>query len=688
MKVRFLICFVFSLNLTGIARVLKEPAANYPDSLLTILQSETNDSVRAVLYLNLCNYFFGIRPDTALCFAINAVEFAERSNIQRLKAKTLRSAGILYNELGDHLQAREIFNKTFGIYKVLRDTTGMASSLGNIGNSYFFMGKSNDAYTYYQQALHLFTIINHKKGIALCQATLGNILLKEEEYTLARDHYNQAYKVFQQLGDSETTAITLMNIGITLRHDNMLEEAGNNFKKAKDVFRELKSRKNEAQCLANLARIDMKLKHFNKAIEKDQLALELLNQTEAKHEIALTLNDLAIAYDSLKTINKALDFYLQALNVYEEINPWAVLNKEINENIARCFIMLGNTKKASEHLLTALRIQDSLISQGKKQNMAEVVAKYELNKKEQEIKIRDQRLVSQETVIKKSRLISYLTGLVSLLLLGWILLAYNRYRLKQKTNKILEGQTKELKDALDQLKASEKSLQELNSSKDAFFSIIAHDLRGPFNAFINLSEILSQKLKDFTPEKIAELLNDMHQSATNLFDLLENLLEWARLQNNTVSFNPKYLPVTPTLNKELELLKIHIRNKEIRMKVSLNEKSYVFVDNNMLGSSFRNILWNAIKFTPRGGTILVKTSESDRFCAISVQDTGVGMSDRVIEHLFKIEHRQSSLGTEHELGTGLGLVICKLFIEKNGGTIQVESKLGKGSTFTFTVPKS
>lgn len=675
-----------------IVSVLPDSAQNSPDrsadSLLQKINQAGSDSVRSVLYLKLSDHFFRINPDTACFFASQALKSAEKDKIDKLKTRSLRSLGILLNEKGDHFGAREKFQKALVIYKKNKDTTGIASSYGNIGNTFLLLGDEMNAFTYYQKALEFFTLLDNKKGIALCNATLGNILLKEEQYSLARDHYHQANLDFIELGDRLASAITLMNIGITYKNEHNPEQAKINFKKAQLIFRELKSPKNEAQCIANLARLEMEKKNFRGAILKDKEALKLLNKTNSTREKALTLNDIGMSYDSLRNTKQALDYYLQSLSEYEKVNPWSELNEDLHKSIARCYNRLGNNSEAYNHLWQSIRINDSISGKGDKTEMAKIMAKYELDKKEKEIKIRDLKLLSQENEIKKSKLITYSIGLIAFLLLGVVLIAFNRFRLKQKTSNLLQKQADELKITLEKLKSSEKSLLELNSTKDAFFSIIAHDLRGPFNAFINLSEILSENINTFKPEKTIELLRDMHQSANNIYALLENLLDWARVQNNTIPFAPKHLPLVNSINQELDILQNEAKSKEITVHTQFNERCYVFADQNMLRTILRNLLWNAIKFTPRGGEIWADAYDAEESCVVSVKDSGVGMTKKIMERLFKIEHRQSSLGTENELGTGLGLIICKLFTDKNNGTIVVQSEPGKGSTFILSLPKN
>lgn len=657
------------------------------DSLKQVLINELSDSSRVEISLQLSNSYFYTDLDSSLIFAQKALEVAEISNNSIAKVKTFRLIGLIYNEKGDHITARNYHQKALEIISETKDSVGIASTLGNIGNTYLDMGDSENAYKYYMDALEIFNIIDHTRGIALCEATLGNLLLNEGNYTSAREHYENAQEKFLQTGDEYTAAITIMNIGITLRRDGKLAEAKKNFLSAKNIFKRLNKPKSEAQCIANIARVEFEKKEYKYSIDLDFKALEILKSIDSKHEIALTLNDIAISCDSLGNNTLALKYYLQAFEVYYSVNPWSDLNQDLNKNIARCYSKMGDYNKAYDYLNFAFRIQDTISVRKQKKIIAEMLTKYELDKKNIEIEIKDLRLAEQEANIKRGKLMIYSTGMVSFLLLILVFLIFNRFRLKRKTSQQLELQANELIKTLGQLQESERGLKELNATKDIFFSILAHDLRGPFNAFINLSELLAENQISFTPEETSKLLSKMHSSALNLYKLLENLLDWASMQNNTMGFVPEVLKLSSILEKDEQLLKDEASGKGIELSIENFKKGKIYVDKYMVQTVFRNLIFNAIKFTHEGGKIWVCSKENESFFEFEISDNGTGIPLKVKDKLFKIEYRQSSKGTKNELGTGLGLIICKEFVEKNKGSIRVESIEDKGSSFFFTLPK-
>jgi signal transduction histidine kinase len=232
-------------------------------------------------------------------------------------------------------------------------------------------------------------------------------------------------------------------------------------------------------------------------------------------------------------------------------------------------------------------------------------------------------------------------------------------------------------------KQSEKKLTELNATKDKLFSIIAHDLRSPFSSILGFSELL---IKNTDPGKTKQFSEMIHLSAKGAFELLETLLTWARLQSGTITSQPEHLQLYPLVKGILDLLRNQAELKSITLVNDITQDISVYSDSNMINTVIRNLLTNAIKYTGTNGEVAISGKRMQDFIEITVSDNGIGISQEDLDKLFKIEHKVSSPGTNNEQGTGLGLILCKEFVEQNKGKIWVESELGKGSRFRFTLP--
>lgn len=230
-----------------------------------------------------------------------------------------------------------------------------------------------------------------------------------------------------------------------------------------------------------------------------------------------------------------------------------------------------------------------------------------------------------------------------------------------------------------------KELESLNATKDKFFSIIAHDLKNPFASLIGASDFLVNSSDELTAEQLKNFHDIINQSARSGYRLLENLLEWSRMQTGRMAFKPKKVDLWDLVNEVVNLLTGSAEQKEICLTADIDENLTATVDENMINTVVRNLVSNAIKFTHRGGEITVSSKLLDQFIEITVADNGIGIPPEKIDKLFRIDEKVTQNGTENETGTGLGLILCKEFVEQHGGEIQVESEPMKGSKFIFTI---
>lgn len=245
----------------------------------------------------------------------------------------------------------------------------------------------------------------------------------------------------------------------------------------------------------------------------------------------------------------------------------------------------------------------------------------------------------------------------------------------------------ELRLAMKTLQNYSQELKELNASKDKFFSIIAHDLRSPFNTILGFAEILKNDVSELTHEEIAELATEIYDSGKNAFRLLHNLLQWSRLETGNMQINPEILDLDKLIKEVLLIIAPIAKEKNIQINTNFSTNNFMVKwDYNMLVSTIQNLLTNGIKFTPSGGKITIELEEKEAQIQVNIIDNGVGMTEKQLENLFKIDCCQTTEGTSGEIGTGLGLLLCKEFVEKNGGQIWVKSQINQGSTFSFTIP--
>ncbi len=245
----------------------------------------------------------------------------------------------------------------------------------------------------------------------------------------------------------------------------------------------------------------------------------------------------------------------------------------------------------------------------------------------------------------------------------------------------------ERKKQMEKLQQYADELKNLNISKDKFFSIIAHDLRSPFNGLLGFSTVLLEELHELTPAEIKEYAGYIHTSAKTVYNLVDNLLQWSRIQTGRIEYQPIKIDLYEEVFKSLEVFNSNAITKRIKLINEIDLNTYVYADQNMLRSILQNLISNGIKFTKFGGSVKISSKEKDKFVQIEITDTGIGIEMKNIAKLFRIDSQFSNLGTSNEEGTGLGLILTKELVEKNKGQIWVKSTPKKGTTFFFTLPK-
>ncbi len=259
---------------------------------------------------------------------------------------------------------------------------------------------------------------------------------------------------------------------------------------------------------------------------------------------------------------------------------------------------------------------------------------------------------------------------------------------QKKNEKTLKQLVEKLEEVNSQLKESEEELKNTNASKDKFFSIIAHDLRSPFSSLLSFSEFLMEDIQILSKEEIKSFAEKINESAKSVFSLLENLLQWSRIQSGKIPFQPANFNISYKINQVISLLLNNAQNKNVRIINEVPSGIVVIADEDMMYSVIQNLLSNAIKFTRENGLIIFRSVTKETEYEITILDTGVGIREEDLQKLFRIDSHVTTAGTNDEKGSGLGLILCKEMIERNHGKIWAYSRLNEGTSFTFTLPKA
>jgi signal transduction histidine kinase len=413
--------------------------------------------------------------------------------------------------------------------------------------------------------------------------------------------------------------------------------------------------------------------------------------------ICATAINIADVYMELKEYDSALVYLILSLDISMR-DKFKSIRLDVYEGLSRLYYSNGEYEKAYQYQKRYFELQDTIFSAEKEKQIAEISEKYEAGKKEEENKLLKQQNVIQELELGrgKSRLLFTLiiSGIIVVFIVVIVFILYKSNLRKKKVNSELERkneqitlQRNQLVETLKFLSAREKELNEANVTKDKFFSIIAHDIKNPFSTILGFSKLLSDDFDEIGQEDQKKYAGIISESSENLYKLLENLLQWSRAQTNRIEFKPEKFDLTQLLGNNVALYKNAAFKKEIEIIIDFEGNIGVYADKSMADVVIRNLISNAIKFTKKKGKIEIRVVGNPETVQVGIIDNGVGIKQSEIRKLFRIDSKVKSSGTDNEQGTGLGLIICKEFVERNGGRIWAESTEGKGSGFFFTLPK-
>jgi signal transduction histidine kinase len=541
---------------------------------------------------------------------------------------------------------------------------------------------------------------------------------ENNEFHLSEEYINKAITFFEENHNPFDVVIAYLSLAELKRAESKLQEALTIIGKSESLI------KNDNQYL--LAKAENRraavLFQLKYKVSKDSINLvidQTINSSNKSLRIAKSINnyDLIINnYNILGSIVKARDNFNLALRYYD--SAFVIMDKfpdssftlyqypTVNWNLARTYSELGNIKKTIElglhgleyskktgiffqdfalyellanhyekigDLKTALEYQRKLyleyynfVIQNKSKVALDIQTKYETVEKEKEIE-RNQIRIRYQLLVSLVIILGILTALIIL---------YRKNKAKKEQNRIIREKNEEL--------------AKLNETKDKFFSIIAHDLKNPLSSMINSADMLANSYDEFNDIEKIEISMDLHESSERLMKLLENLLTWSSSQRGLINVHLDEVGLNTLFSNNISLCNNLANKKSIALLDDLKEDISFRSDLNIISTILRNLTTNAIKFTPFGGIIrfhgFITDSKTNPEVIISVKDNGIGINQDKIDSLFQVGKNKSTDGTNMEKGTGLGLILCKEFIDKLGGKIWVESQPGKGSTFLFSIP--
>lgn len=609
------------------------------DSLkkVTGSQQKTTDRISSMFalgkaYYNASDYRNALETDR------NLLELIRTDGSRADSAKAFRHIGLVLMEMSWYDESLNYLMQSQHLYKEMADTLRQATCLMNIGIVHDMMGNLPMSLSYYNQAFSLFKIAKDNPGIANCRLNMGILLTKQKKYEQAIAYFREAADIYSKTNNQAYLAASYMNLGLAFKRQKLFEEAMDYHTRSYIIYRQLNDRYHICYFHLNMG----------------ELLMQMNRIAEAKPHL-----------DSARVLAEEMGVMDLSVKAYEFLSDYYVKKR--------------NYEEAYNCLLRSKELNDSILNAETLKKVSQVQYQYEIAKRESEKnRLIHENLQSEWKLSTRTTILYVVTGILILIILYTILL-YLWYRSKHKANQELEARNK-------LIEAQKDELIKLNASKDKFLSILAHDIKNPLSAILGFSDILSSDYQDLSDEERINFSRDIFTSASNLFEIVNTLLNWSISQNGLISYQPKNFSIGELCQSSVNKLQPIAKLKDISLSVTLHDDLVVFADDNMIQSVVHNLLSNAIKYSFRGGNIILRTKQKDSIAEISIIDEGTGISRDDLVKLFRYDQSFRSRGTAGELGTGIGLLLCKDFVERNLGTISVESETNKGSIFTFTLP--
>jgi signal transduction histidine kinase len=662
------ICLLMPLSLMAQSRI---------DSLEKELQKQPSDSIKVRIYIRLAHQYQYIDLNKAKSLAENAISVAQKNDLKIGESYAHETLGALYTLSGDYITALKHDNKAFEIFSLRKDSLGLASIYNSIGDDYFDIGEYDEAYHYYTQAYK----ISKSKGDSLLMTisvhNWGRVFKELGQFDAAMDKLLISQKLSEQIDDEEGLPYSLDEIGDIQLRKQEYDAALSTLTRALRLTRELNIQILEPRTLTKLAVIHLHKNSFDKALAYYDSTNQLHIKTNNELGSAEVELGKAKVYAQQNRLDAALQSVEKSLTIARKLNA-RTLEAECFNQFTMLWEKKGDYQRSLQYLKQYKQLEDSLFSHDMQQKLLREQVLFETEHKDTQIAALRSQQGAIDEQLKRQEFIRNI--LVVVMALSVILLAtvYRSGQRRRQINTLLLQHQEEME------RRSEE-LERLNQVKDKFFSIISHDLRSPINALSGLLDLLDKGA--IRPEELPQHVGELKVRFNHTRTLLNNLLDWTLLQMDKLNLQPTKIDLHKIVEENIQLLGA-VQTKKIKLTNNIPPLALAYADSNTINLVMRNLMTNATKFTNDGGDVVIDAQPKDNQWLVSVRDNGIGMNHDVLKILFDKTAPYTTRGTANEKGTGLGLILCKEFVEKNSGKIWVESTEGKGSTFYFTLPKA
>jgi len=649
------------------------------------LQQELIDTSKVSIHLKIAKLYFNSNTDSTFVNLSKALVLAIKSGDQSKIALTLNRTGYYHEKTANYKDAIDHYNKSLSIFQKLSNKKEIAVLYNSLGYNYSKLYAEDRAIEYYLKSLSLNRKISNQLGIASSYTNIGNLYYEEGNYNLAEKYFKDALLIYEKLNHKNGISTSYTNIANALADNGKVTEGLNYYKKSIAIEEELGDEYGIAINYNNIGDCYINLKQYKEALEYLEKALKIGDNIGERELQSLALLNISDVKNKQRNYQGAIHAARESYAIADLLgNLDYKLENLLNASIA--YEGLGNNDLALIRLKEYSAIRDSLIKMDRIKKSKLFNTLNDLEKSQYTIvNLSKSNEISQLKYDKEKKYTHFL--IIAIVIFAFLLiLLILQNSSKKKAFNLLEFKNYEVNKMKDEIHGQSEKLKQLNNTKDKFFSIIAHDLKNPFNSIAGFTELMIENNDKYDETKRLKFLKVIKGATAKVSSLLDNLLIWANSQSGKLKFHPKNLNLVQQVFDVVSFLEIQAINKDIDILNTVEKSIFVKADENMLDTILRNLISNAIKFTQPKGEIQIFSTLKNNFVEITVKDNGVGLSEEETATLFNESEISTSLGTSNEQGSGLGLLLCRDFVETNGGKIWVESVVNKGSEFKFTLP--
>ena len=666
-KPLFIATFLFVLFQLGMAQVMTE------DSLKLAILESSEDSTKAKLYRQYASSILANEKEKAIEYYSQTLNFEKRKPD---RGYILYTMGLASWQLGNYRDAIGYFDESLIIISELNDSVYLGRIYNNLAVSNWGLKNSNEALRYYQLSLQIRRATNDQKGISNILNNIGLIYQDWELYEDAIKWHKDALEIALIIDKKDAVSYSYSNIALCSENLNELDTALKyHFIAYKTLLAVDENSRSNSYFMSNLGSVYFKMNKLDSSLHYYKKSLFYADEINSKNRVATAKYNLGKTYIALNQFVLADKYIHESLSLSQQ-NDYSDLIKNNLFALAEIEEQRGNSKQAYGYFKNASSLKDSIFNKDKMAKFTDLQIKYNFEKQLKENLLLKKNNEIQEVIIHQNRMVN------TIIIIGGILILVVLFFITRSRHTFKKLSIK--------LEKSEKELLKANADKDKFFTIIAHDLKSPFNSIIGFSEVLKNDYQSLDENEKRSMINSIGRSANTTYKLLENLLIWSSNETGKIQFTPHKVDLFEVVEGGLSINQISADSKSISLINNIKSPTLAMADLDMINTIFRNLISNAVKFTGENGMVSINSEEFEvdgiKKLKISVSDNGIGMQKDDIEKLFSLTENITTSGTHDEKGTGLGLVLCKEFVNKHNGEIWVDSKVGMGSTFYFTLP--